>query len=508
MSKFTKCGLALAVAGALVLPATAFAATATYAPGTHATFASNLFNANTNTVANPATYTITTVAADNIIGRTTGFGVRLTLGGGAQFSSLAAPTAGTALTGYTIGAPVGTGAVRVIPVSADPAADPAPNITVGSLLNFGAGSMVLTNLSSLANGGSVPLTIELFDSNTAQVFQTINGQAVLTAQEGVTVTFDASAGDVQKRIDVAACGTDSAAKTRFSGNGEVGFSCVNGFESGFINLGRIDVGTTQVTVGNAPQYVLASGFAGANNSGGIFAIAQNDEVDYTVTGADLSAFEDNAFLSTDSQCFDRTVALTVNAAGTSATGTRVRPNTTPVAEQMYVCLAADTDQVIAQQAISASVSVDFASTAVRDPAASVGNLLPLRYNGTVLQFQNVNPAANARAQSFVRLTNNNTSLACPVTLEGRDDNGVAGDSAISFTIAPGASMTFNSEDLENGSAKGTGAFGDGAGRWVVTANAECTNFVGSALNRNLENGTVTNLTSDKRADEIQFNPNL
>jgi len=32
----------------------------------------------------------------------------------------------------------------------------------------------------------------------------------------------------------------------------------------------------------------------------------------------------------------------------------------------------------------------------------------------------------------------------------------------------------------------------------VTVDAECGNFVGSALNRNLEDGTVTNLTSDKR----------
>ena len=60
------------------------------------------------------------------------------------------------------------------------------------------------------------------------------------------------------------------------------------------------------------------------------------------------------------------------------------------------------------------------------------------------------------------------------------------------------SVTFNSEDLENGSSKGTGSFGDGVGRWYVTADGECANLVGSALNRNLEDGTITNLTPDKR----------
>ena len=101
MLKFNKRGLALAVATALVLPATAMAASAGYPANTNNTFASNLFGAPTAAVSNPAAYTITTVDTDNIIGRTTGFGVRLILGNGARFANTTtAPTAGAALVNY------------------------------------------------------------------------------------------------------------------------------------------------------------------------------------------------------------------------------------------------------------------------------------------------------------------------------------------------------------------------------------------------------------------------
>ena len=85
-------------------------------------------------------------------------------------------------------------------------------------------------------------------------------------------------------------------------------------------------------------------------------------------------------------------------------------------------------------------------------------------------------------------------LTTPLGQASAPASGVFGDSTVNFALAPGKSATFNSEDLENGSSKGTGAFGDGAGRWYVTATAECGSFVGSALNRNLEDGTITNLT--------------
>ena len=147
------------------------------------------------------------------------------------------------------------------------------------------------------------------------------------------------------------------------------------------------------------------------------------------------------------------------------------------------------------------MAITFRDANLGKPVGHTGAMLPLRYNGTVMSFQNVNPGSNPRAQSFLRFSNNGP-ITCPVTLTGRDDNGVAGTTAVTFDLASGKSATFNSEDLENGSSKGTGAFGDGAGRWWVTATGACGGLVGSALNRNLEDGTVTNLTPQNHGTNL------
>lgn len=516
MSKFNKCGLAVALAGALALPASAFAASAGYPEGTAVsayTFASNLFGTNNSTISNPAAYSINTQSTDNIIGRTTGFGIRLTLGNGVRFANTTvAPAAGTALTSYnvpTIATPIPAAGSNVLVLSVTPDAGGTPNIELGSLVTWGVGDLDLINLTALATAGTnVPVTIELFDSNTATVFQTIQGASIATSVEGTTVVFDPQAGDVTKRIDVATCGsaggTTQAARTRFSPSGAIGASCTA------VDTDRTEFNAGSITIGARG---LANGFVGANNSGspgaGNFQYdTANDEFSITVSGTDFSAFNaasgnDRVYLSTAASC-------DIAGALPSAAGSRIIEGNSSITfdglaplgatgSSYFVCFAttvAAATQISAQE-LQASVSIDFANSNVIDPADRAGALLPLRNNGTVLEFQNVNPAANARAQSFVRLSNTGT-LACPVTMTARDDNGVAGNSAISFTLAPGQSQTFNSEDLENGSAKGTGSFGDGTGRWYLTANGECAGLVGSALNRNLETGTVTNLTPDKR----------
>ena len=503
MSKFNHRSLAVCVAAALSLPAVAMAATAGYPAGTNSTYASNILQNASATLTSPAQYTITTQASDNIIGRTTGFGVRLILGNGVNFTAATTnAAAGAALTGYN---PVvnlqavstNTAVYSVVP---QPGA-PSVNVGVGALVNFPAGSITVTNLGALANGGSVPVTIELFDSNTAQVFQTIQGAALINAVEGTTVTFTPSAGDVNKRIDVAACASPAvAAKTQFSPNGDVGGSC-GAAGNNYFNAGQVVFGITQV----GGSYVLANGFAGPNNSGnpgnGNFWYAGNDEITFTVSGTDFSAFDeaaagaDRIWFSTSPTCATANFVMTVNGAKTAASFTGTNGGSFYDSAPFYVCFFAQPARLleIAAQPLTLTFGVNFIDNNVRDPADRTGSLLPLQYNGTVLQFQNVNPGSNPRAQSFLRFTNN-SGINCPVTLRGRDDNAEYGDSTVNFVLGTGQSQTFNSDDLESGSSKGTGAFGDGAGRWYVTATAECGSFVGSALNRNLEDGTVTNLT--------------
>ena len=326
--------------------------------------------------------------------------------------------------------------------------------------------------------------------------------------EGTTVAVQLDSGYPNATIDVAACdsGTNSpaAAKTQFSYDGEVGNSCWSGtYWSDQFNAGSVNIGITQA--GTPAGNVLANGFAGANNSGnpgnGTFQYdVTNDMFTVTVSGSNFAAFNnatgaDRIELNSDDHCGSGTVLATgtINAALNSVAFDLAPQSATTTSA--YVCFTASPARLveIAAQTLSASVAIDFDSANVRDPSARGGALLPLRYNGTVIEFQNVNPASNPRAQSFLRFTNN-SATNCPVTVQGRDDNGVFGDSTVNFALAPGKSATFTSEDLENGSTKGTGALGDGAGRWYVTATAECGSFVGSALNRNLEDGTITNLT--------------
>ena len=499
MSKFNNRGLALAIAAALTLPATAMAATVDFVPATvNKTYASNLFQNPATSVLTPAAISYKTQVSDNIIGRTTGFGVRLTLVGGPTFGATApAVTLGAQATGFTPGVASVVGNQAVFPFAAGAGA----NITVGDL--FGINTFSVAGASGvLANGGSVTLKIEIFDSNTNAVLTELTKNlVVIDAVEGTTVTFDSGAGEVNKTIDVAACAAPSAvaAKTQFSPSGDVGASCGAAGNDVF-NAGQVIFGITRVN-GN---FVLANGFAGPNNSGnpgsGSFQFTGTDNFTFTVSGTDFSAFNDagatdRIFFSVTPNCSAVNFSMTINAAQNSASFSA--PNNAPFQQSFpfYFCFRADPARLaeIAAQPLAVTLAIDFTATNVRDPSNRSGALLPLRYNGTVVEFQNVNPASNPRAQSFLRFTNN-SAINCPVTVQGRDDDGALGDSTVNFILGTGQSQTFNSENLENGSSKGTGALGDGAGRWYVTATAQCGSFVGSALNRNLEDGTITNLT--------------
>ena len=512
MSSSSKRNLAFCVAAALALPASAMAASFGYiADPIPAKYASNIFSA-TNTVLTPnTTLRYTTHVTDNIVGRTTGFGVRLTLLGGANFNGVA-PTVtfdATNVLGFTPGTPaVGAGPlgnVATYPMQATATA----NILVGDFLTINP--FTISGAAGLADGGGkIDLRIEIFDSNTNAVLSDLTRTVtVIEAIEGVWVNFYPSQGDVNKRIDVTSCASQTPpadAKTQFSPSGDVGASCSTGGNSHF-NAGRVQTKIADDGI----YYVATRGFAGANSTdpfNGQFRFALGDQVGYTVSGVDFAAFDTGAaatnrvFLSYNSNCSTRDLGMTVNADKTAATGAHVVAGTI-FNIGYYLCFTAHPARLaeIAAQPIKLSVATKFNDGNVRNPAPSAEDMLPLRYNGTVMSFQNVNPGSNPRAQSFLRFSNNGP-ITCPVTLTGRDDNGVAGTTAVTFDLASGKSATFNSEDLENGSSKGTGAFGDGAGRWWVTATGACGGLVGSALNRNLEDGTVTNLTPQNHGSNL------
>ena len=169
----------------------------------------------------------------------------------------------------------------------------------------------------------------------------------------------------------------------------------------------------------------------------------------------------------------------------------------------YVCAVVPSGNTVLIDASNVAVTTTFTRGAVTSNSASCP-LLPLRYNGSVVDVYHVNPAGNTTAQSFIRVINPSDN-AGTVTLTGIDDNGVSAAAPITFVLGAGKSMQINSEDLESGNvAKGlTGAWGNGAGKWRGTVTGEFGNMVVQSLNRNATDGTVTNLTdADNRGEQF------
>lgn len=85
--------------------------------------------------------------------------------------------------------------------------------------------------------------------------------------------------------------------------------------------------------------------------------------------------------------------------------------------------------------------------------------------------------SNQEQQGFASITNATAQTAL-ISIDGFDSNGVEGDSQINAEIEPGATLFFNSEDIELGnSSKGfNGRFGEGNGPWKlkIGSNVELT----------------------------------
>ena len=77
-----------------------------------------------------------------------------------------------------------------------------------------------------------------------------------------------------------------------------------------------------------------------------------------------------------------------------------------------------------------------------------------------------NPASNTRQASRLRLVNRSASEAA-VTITGTDDEGHAGDAAVTLTLPAGAARTLSAPALESGEGL-DGALGDGTGKWRLS----------------------------------------
>jgi len=487
MSTFNRNTLALALAAAL-LPASAFAFNVTTAADTNPeTIAAQLGT----TVTTTQPFLVSIEAGDNIIGRTQGFNVKLTLLDGAKFNvTPAAPTVGSALVAWNspVGVAGGAPGSSVIQFLLSNDGTTSQFVNVGDLL-----SALTFDLQSVSTTGLTRVLVELVDSGTGNVIN--NGSStfsftsnLIVRNNGIAFSCDTSVGDLGKRIDVASDNTQ-ASKTLFT--------------PGPVGGGTDAFGAIGSSLGTAGESFFNAGQINAAVSGG-FAFVAGDTLDVTLSGVSfLPEFDAPGaiFLSTTANCATPgAVPGVINMAGTQATFT-FDPTVAATALPMFVCLDATGTDVIDQSALAVTATF----TRGTDPALTLGagcDLLPLQFNGSVVKVFTFNPAGNTTQESFLRVSNwGNTGGK--VTVEGWDDAGAAGASDITFTLPAGESLQFNSGDVENGNATKftSGAFGDGAGKWRLVVTGEFDGMNVTSLNRNNTVGTLTNLTDSDNGGE-------
>ena len=432
---------------------------------------------------------------DLIIGRTTGFSVRIQLPANVTFASLPAPTIGAALP--CSGASCWTATLAAGGTSSDSYAvysvQPGANsqgVTSGPALSFAFGNLIAGSYPNytfnglaiigagvgnlLTVGSSVAATVTFADPNTAQQILTPVTQTLIVSASPLAYTVAASS-NLLKKIDVGSAVV--ASKTGFSSDGTLNKSPSQAY---------FEAGT--------PTIAVATGVEDLNNTS--FGWSGTDTMNLTVTGT-FNAFTQAGAavdLVAPGTCG---AAPTVRATGT-VTASQVTFSGVPLsslpgnAGTLCFIVPGSNAQVIDATSVSTAITVTRAQSG--EPSTGSGNGLAMAYNGPVAVVYTFNPAGNASEQSFLRISNTGGTSGL-VTITGKDDNGVAAAGTVSMNLAAGKSVQLTSSDLQNGNAaKGlTGALGAGTGKWVLTVTGQISGMEVTNLNRNNTSGTVSNL---------------
>lgn len=535
MTKFNKSLLTAAVVGALALPGLASAASLAYDTNKQITFAKDLIVNNDTTIYVPSDLLLAATATDAAnmatILANEEVRIKVTLTNGAKFDSTA--SAATLVAGFQVGTQLAAaaGAVTVVGTPYYSASGQELNFSIrataignATLPGFAVrlNSMQITNLVTGLFDGSA-IGAEITAQNQA-------GQQVLAAKATIAqskwgLTYAGFAQDPifgNAKIDVVGGGSGAAAfnrKTRFSRTGAVGGSSATATNSLWSPGGvTIDIAKALETgVGGVNTYINNYSAVAATP---IYNVVSTSLITVKVTGSNLTSFASsagaggttvqNTWLSTAADCSLQSVvhsaatpvvidggSISYSISGTNALVTSTIGQASPAPLNLAVCFQANGAREMVAQPLKGDVSVDYRLNTQRvNPPAGTFALKPLEQNGSNILFQNVNPAGNATAQSFLRVTNNN-AFACPIVIDAKDDAGKH-SGEVKFTLAAHESKQINSEVLEGAaSAAGvTGGFGDGTGKWYVRVTAECDFVAGSALNRH-QDGVVTDLTPAK-----------
>jgi len=524
MSTFNRNTLALALAAAL-LPASALAVTlgaGAASPGDQLpekiASADIISNATVVTLTEDAFLVIQ--ATDNIIGRTTGFGIRLRLDNGAQFtlsgpgvndavlSPALAESAPGALDGWTAQVLAGDG-TGVVVLSVTPQSSASVGIGAGDLLTLP--NIVLDNLGALQTSGArVNLTAEFFDSNSTNPI--LNNVTTPLLESGNPFAFTCNTtglnADTDARIDVGVGPLGEPSKTQFSSDGTIGLADQSTFNAGDIVVAKdaafasfkffdTDAFTTKIT----GSFNAFKGAVTANP-------AEFATTAFLVPGASAACVAANAVGTAVTNSAADTITFAYTGADLGpAPGALAGPGGSDGPFSMTVCfeVAGANTTTIDASTVTQATTLTRSGTDFATPSC---NLLPLAFNGSVVKVFTFNPAGNTTQESFARVTNwGNTGGL--VTVEGWDDTGAAAPGGnVTFNLAAGETLQLNSGNLENGGTTPsgkvlTGALGNGAGKWRLVVTGEFDGLHVTSLNRNNTTGTLTNITdSDNRGEQV------
>lgn len=472
MSILKKTSMALALAAAVGFSAASMAYTVTGAPALPLKIANVSVTGNNVAFGLTQNLNYTVESADNIIGRTTGISVRLTLQNGATF--LTAPTVapGAAAPGWAASVTAGgTAGDNFVVVSLAPPAAPAVTnpITVGTLANIQMTDITASALATV--GSSVSGKFDIFDPVGGGTFNTQTLPIVTSAN---VLASSIAGGETASRIDVGTNVTYANSKTAFASTGAIGTS----------NKVTFDAGTLTHAVANGVTYSYNAA----------------DAFTTVVSMSNLGNFDGtkgSVSLATDNTCATAITGSTVtyNAAANTATikytqGNLVGAGATGGSAEL--CFTVSGTDVVSDSSVSTSSSFVANVSGIKSND-SAADALSLKYNGSVVKVPVFNPGGNTVQQSVLRVSNT-SGLNGKVTVTGTDDAGAA-STPVTFQLGAGSSMQINADTLQNGGGALTGALGTPAGKWRLVVTGEFNGLVVQSLMRNNSTGTFTNMST-------------
>ena len=329
-------------------------------------------------------------------------------------------------------------------------------------------------------GGEVKLQVKVQDTTTGATLAETVETAILTSVQATETEHDG----FETTIDVFA----DSYKTLFD------------YQDRNAVLGTVLVDVRDLT-GNG-DYASALGTAAldnVNNGQFVYSFGQ-DEVEFTLNVPKAAAFQRLYVHNTSGNCYNAApgTAVLLERVGTTNDfkGTIKVGNTW--GDDYTICAVADGVTKIDAQTIGLTTQIKLDTPiGVNPPAKTTAAFAKLVYNGSVVEVDHFNPAANATQVSYLRIINP-SSAGGLVTIEGVCDDGTE-QAGVSVELAAGNAILLTAQDLKNGAKGLSGGFTQcaaGKSRLTVTgefADMSVQNFLrnitadGGQINTNVNN---------------------